>query len=126
MTREHPWSVHLSSSVRLALFVRNVLFTAVISTALAPAGTAQICAVQFEGQWAGPYSFNRAINPGGITQPGYSEIAHAVLLPPPNDGWVLLYCARYCDNVDDPLTADYATFLWSCSNPRSPSVCDRR
>ena len=103
--------------MRHALFVRNALITLLLSVALAPAGRSQACAVQFEGQWAGPYSFNRAINPGGITQPGYGEIAHAVVLPPPNDGWVLLWCARYCENVDDPLTADYATFLWSSSNP---------
>jgi hypothetical protein len=73
------------------------------------------------GQWSGPYDLHSQLN-RGPDPPRYSEIAHAVLLPPPNAGWVLLSCARYEANLQPdpgPETRAYETFLWNPQNPGS-------
>jgi hypothetical protein len=72
------------------------------------------------GQWLGPWDLETEINGGvGATPPRFSEITHAMLLPPPNDGWVLFWCARYCGDVDGVAIPQYQTFLWHQDNQSS-------
>ena len=71
------------------------------------------------GQWAGPWDLREQIN-RGPNPPRFSEIVHAVLLPPPNEGWMLVWCARYCQNIEadpGPASRPYETFLWRASDP---------
>ena len=120
MTREARPMVRHASSAQPTSTIRSGLRVALACTALATSAGAQMCAVTWEGQWAGPYAFNRVIDPDGSeVAPNFQEIAHGVLLPPPNDGWVLLWCARNCNDLDVPLSEEYVTFLWSASNPSS-------
>jgi hypothetical protein len=75
------------------------------------------------GQWLGPYSLQPEINADEegppYASPRFSEITHAMLLPPPNDGWVLLWCARYCSDVAGAGIPAYKSFLWHPDNPTS-------
>ena len=80
-----------------------------------------------KGQLDGPYCLQSEINPGepaceetgSLPAPRYAEIAHAVVLPPPNNGYVLLWCARYCNNLpgwphnfNQNAIPPYEMFLW--------------
>ena len=96
-------SAHRSAvRTRIGWLVRAAGLAVVLS---APVGAA---AQQVEphdpdvvGAWDGPYRLQSQINPPEHALFPFREIAHAVVLPPPNAGWVLIWCARYC--------VDYAT-----------------
>jgi hypothetical protein len=61
--------------------------------------------------------------PPSFPAPRYAEIAHAVVLPPPHNGYVLLWCARFCENLPQPISSGtippYEMFLW---HPTSQSL----
>jgi hypothetical protein len=82
------------------------------SLVLAGATRAQIIGEEEPIQWSFVYDLASQVNPPGLSP--FSEMAHAVLLPPPNDGWILIWCARYCG--DAPFTSNRA-FLWRPIRP---------
>jgi hypothetical protein len=95
------WVLNVSRRVRQALGV------VLLSSGLAGAAAQQVepdCDPELEGWWDGIYRLQSQINPDELEDFPFREIAHAVVLPPPNAGWVLVWCARYCDDyVPDPL-----------------------
>jgi len=81
------------------------------------------------GQWAGPWDlvceFNPKLDPSFPGEPKrwWAEIAHAVVLPPPNEGMVMFWCRRHAPALlgIDPLVEQHPdeTFLWDPSAPGS-------
>lgn len=85
------------------------------------------CVPALHGQWAGPWDLADAINPPPMEVeidlckilPQWNEIAHLIVLPPPNDGLVLLLCRRR-DYVGTLGPCDFCpaqAFLWNPSDP---------
>jgi hypothetical protein len=132
--RTRPMEVGILRAMRLT-FLGSVMRDArawmaiALLLALAPGAAPQVppishdrCVGSDKGQYLGPINFKSVISPlDGETclAPRFSEIAHAVLLPPPNSGWVLLWCARYCADVTPGPIAQYKTFLWDMNDEQT-------
>ena len=69
------------------------------------------------GQWWGPFPLESAVNPGGSDE--WAEFVHLTVLPPPNDGHVLLWNRRKRDmgSPTPVINQDYSTWVWHPSRP---------
>lgn len=94
------------------------LMATVLAAMVAGSSAAQLQQPPGEfGQWAGPFPLGSQIGGGG-----WAEIAHAVVLPPDNDGWVVFWCPRGCSPSDCSTTTvfdAFDTFFW---HPRAPDT----
>jgi hypothetical protein len=94
-----------------------------VGTSLLQAQGPPRCKGATAGQWLGPYQLQEAINgeegAGPYPTPRFSEITHAMLLPPPTDGWILMWCARYCNDIEGAAIPPFRTFRWHPDDPTS-------
>ncbi len=72
------------------------------------------------GQWAGPYPLGTYMNPDPENAE-WAELVHMTTLPPPNDGYVLLWARRNRGkgSTTPAIILDYETWLWTPGSPNS-------